>query len=87
LGLAPGQELPVAELAQQGYDVAPYGERWELHLTEEQSIDPVVDLARARGLSVRHLVEKRQSLEDLFVETLESDERDMAEKRERRPRR
>ena len=73
LGLAPGQNLPVADLQAMGYDTVPYGDRWELFLTEDQSIDPVVDWVRSRGLSLRHLVEKRQSLEDLFVQILEDD--------------
>jgi ABC-2 type transport system ATP-binding protein len=33
-----------------------------------------VDLLRQRGLSLRHLVEKRMSLEDLFMQTVESAE-------------
>jgi len=73
VGLAPGQQLPVAELRAQGYDVAPYNERWEVQLNDGQSIDPVVDFVRERKLNLRHLVEKRQSLEDLFVETVERD--------------
>ncbi len=74
LGLAPGQSLPMADLQAMGYEVASYGERWELYLTEEQSIDPVVDWVRTQGLSLRHLVEKRQSLEDMFVQTLEGEQ-------------
>jgi len=35
-----------------------------------KSIDPLVDLLRGRGLSIRHLMEKRQTLEDLFMETV-----------------
>ena len=31
----------------------------------------VVDLVRGQGLSLRHLMEKRQSLEDLFLKTVE----------------
>src|SRR5262249_35114720 len=75
VGLAPGQVLPAAELQQNGYEVAPYGDRWEVQLAEEQSIDPVVDFLRDRGLSLRHLVEKRQSLEDMFVQAVEKEER------------
>jgi ABC-2 type transport system ATP-binding protein len=75
IGLAPGQSLPCPELRQQGYDVTPLDDRWELLLSDEQSIDPVVDLVRARGLSLRYLVEKRQTLEDLFVQTVEGEER------------
>ncbi|TMQ33625.1 MAG: hypothetical protein E6K70_12110 [Planctomycetota bacterium] len=54
----------------QGYKVTPSGEFWEVRLAEGQSIDPLVDLVRARGLNLRHLVEKRQTLEDLFVATV-----------------
>jgi len=43
-------------------------------LTDGQSIDAVVDFLRAQGLSVRHLVEKKQSLEELFLETVEAAE-------------
>jgi ABC-2 type transport system ATP-binding protein len=75
VGLAPGETLPVADLQSRGFEVVAQGERWELHLTEEQSIDAVVDLVRGCGLSLRHLVEKRQSLEDMFVETLERENR------------
>ncbi len=74
VGLAPGQALPSAELGQGGYDVSANGEFWEIGLRDGQSIDPVVDLLRSRGLSIRHLLEKRQTLEDLFVETVEAAE-------------
>ena len=74
IGLAPGQTLPADELAKHGYTVHPAGEHWEVPVADGQSIDPVVDLLRARGLSIRHLMEKRQTLEDLFVETVEAAE-------------
>jgi ABC-2 type transport system ATP-binding protein len=74
VGLAPGQALPVDDLTQQGYDVSPSGDLWEVGLRDGQSIDPVIDLLRARGLSLRHLTEKRQTLEDLFVQTVEAAE-------------
>jgi ABC-2 type transport system ATP-binding protein len=87
IGLAPGQELPVAELQQQGYAVRPAGIGWEVALTDGQSIDPVVDLLRSRDLSIRHLVEKRQTLEDLFLQTVEAAEPgvDVRVSRRRRP--
>ncbi len=69
IGLAPGQVFPIAEVRNLGYDANPLDDRWEVHLLEDQSIDPVVDYLRAQGLHLRHLVEKRQSLEDLFLET------------------
>ena len=74
LGLAAGQTLPREEILKQGYSVNPRGEMWEIGLRDGQSIDPVVDLLRGRGLSIRHMVEKRQTLEDLFVETVEAAE-------------
>jgi ABC-2 type transport system ATP-binding protein len=69
IGLAPGQVFPIAEVKTLGYDVAPLAERWEVQLLEGQSIDPVIDLLRDRKLNLRHLVEKRQTLEDLFLAT------------------
>jgi ABC-2 type transport system ATP-binding protein len=70
IGLAPGQTFPQAEVAQKGYPATLRGEFWEIDLADGQSIDPVVELLRSRGLSIRHLVEKRQTLEDLFLETV-----------------
>jgi ABC-2 type transport system ATP-binding protein len=70
LGLAEGQILPEADIVRLGYEVRPDGARWEIHLNEGQTIDPVIDLLRSRQLSLRHLLEKRQSLEDLFLETV-----------------
>jgi len=70
VGLAPGQLFPREEVAGKGFEVNANGEFWEVGLTTGQTIDPVVDLLRARGLNIRHLVEKRQSLEELFMETV-----------------
>ncbi len=74
VGLASGQIFPREEVQKQGYFVNPSGEMWEISLRDGQSIDPILDLLRSRGLSVRHLVEKRQTLEDLFVQTVEAAE-------------
>ncbi len=52
---------------------APAGAHWEIALRAGQSIDPVVELLRGRGLSLRHLVEKRQSLEEAFLQTVDAD--------------
>lgn len=70
IGLAPGQTLPQEELLRQGYRITQRGELWEVELFDGQNIDAVVDLLRDRGLSLRHLVEKRQSLEDLFLKVV-----------------
>jgi ABC-2 type transport system ATP-binding protein len=74
LDLAPRQIFPREEVQMLGYVVNPSGEMWEIGLRDGQSIDPVIDLLRRRGLSIRHLVEKRQTLEDLFVQTVEAAE-------------
>jgi ABC-2 type transport system ATP-binding protein len=74
LGLADGQALPTEELTSRGYTVRRDGLLWEIGLKDGQSIDPVVDLLRARGLSIRHLVEKRVTLEDIFIQTVEEAE-------------
>jgi ABC-2 type transport system ATP-binding protein len=88
LGLARGQQFPKDEVVKQGYFVTPReGELWEVGLRDGQSIDPLVDLLRGRGLSIRHLVEKRQTLEDLFVQTVEAVEPVHAAPRRRVPRR
>jgi ABC-2 type transport system ATP-binding protein len=72
VGLADGQTMPSEELASHGYAVTATGNLWEIGLKDGQSIDPVVDLLRSRGLSIRHLIEKRQSLEDIFIATVEA---------------
>jgi len=87
VGLADGQAFPVEAVRQQGYPVAQRGIYWEVTLSDGKDIDPVVDLLRSRGLSIRHLVEKRQSLEELFMETVEAAEPGVdAPARRRRPR-
>jgi ABC-2 type transport system ATP-binding protein len=70
IGLAPNQVLPQDEVAKLGYQVTKSGDWWEIGLTDGQTIDPVVELLHERGLNLRHLVEKRQTLEELFVETV-----------------
>jgi ABC-2 type transport system ATP-binding protein len=74
IGLAPGQVFPTEEVTRQGYRVTRSGDCWEVALTDGQTIDPVVDLLHQRGLHLRHLVEKRQTLEDLFLQTVEEAE-------------
>lgn len=87
IGLAPGQKFPVDEVVQQGYGVTASGELWEVALMQEsQTIDPIIQLLHNRGLNLRHLVEKRQTLEDLFLETVAFAEPGVDEGRPRRRR-
>ena len=74
IGVGPGEQFPRDEVAKLGYGVSRDGELWEVGLKEGQVIDPVVELLRARGLHLRHLAEKRQTLEDLFIQTVEAAE-------------
>lgn len=46
---------------------------WDVTLTDGQAIDAVVDLIRDKGLGLRHLIEKRQTLEDTFFQTVGAD--------------
>lgn len=82
IGLAPGQTFPMQDVRNLGYTVEPLGDRWEVQLLDGQSIDPVLSHLVSQGLNLRHLVEKRQSLEDLFLETHD----DGGEKRVKRKR-
>jgi ABC-2 type transport system ATP-binding protein len=84
IGLASEQSFPQEELQKHGYHVNRNGDLWEVGLTDGQSIDPVVDLLRGRGLSIRRLVEKRQTLEDLFMKTVEAAEPGIDEPARRR---
>jgi ABC-2 type transport system ATP-binding protein len=74
VGLAPDQQFPREEVERLGYDVARVGTFYEVGLQEGKTIDPVVALLSQRGLSLRHLVEKRQTLEDLFIQTVDDAE-------------
>lgn len=70
VGLAPGQEFPEAEVKAAGFATRPLGgdrSLWEVGLTAGQDIDPVVRLLHDKGLKLRHLVEKKASLEEVFV--------------------
>jgi ABC-2 type transport system ATP-binding protein len=70
IGLAPGEAFPEDEAERLGYRPARAGDLWEVSLTNGQAIDPLVKMLVARGLNLRHLVEKRQTLEDLFLQTV-----------------
>jgi ABC-2 type transport system ATP-binding protein len=86
VGLAPGEDLPRLDLVELGYQVIREGERWEITVTDGQSIDPAIALLQSRGLHLRHLVEKRQTLEELFIETVEEAEPGVDRVIEQRPR-
>lgn len=77
IGLADGQAFPADAAEKLGFTVAPVPDRpgrFEVTLPAGQTIDPVLRLVAERGLSLRHLVEKKQSLEDAFLATVEGAE-------------
>lgn len=87
--LAEGQEFPAEAAARLGYVVRPLPEQpgaFEVAVTDGQTIDPVVSLVAERGLSLRHLVEQKQTLEDVFMTTVEGAEPGVDRKQRRRAR-
>ncbi len=72
IALARGQAFPEEALRQRGYRIGQVGNLWEVTLTPDQNIDDVVDFLRSQKLSLRHLVEKRQTLEELFLKTVDA---------------
>jgi ABC-2 type transport system ATP-binding protein len=78
IGLAEGQEFPADAILKLGYAVTPLPDKPNLYdvtlMDERQTIDPVVRLIAEKGLGLRHLVEKKQTLEDAFLATVEGAE-------------
>ncbi len=72
--LAAGQQFPSDEVVSLGYSVEAANEQVEVVLPTGKSIDPVLDLLHRKNLNLRHLVEKKQSLEDVFVSMVDSAE-------------
>jgi ABC-2 type transport system ATP-binding protein len=71
VGLAEGQTFPEEEMARLGLRCAKLENRWEVFVSGNADIDRVVQMLVERGLHVRHLVAKKQSLEDVFVEMVD----------------
>jgi ABC-2 type transport system ATP-binding protein len=78
------KDFPEAELRAKGISARAIGERWELSLPDGVEIDVVLDLFRERGLRLRHLVEKRMTLEDIFVSMVEAAEPGVDARRRKR---
>ncbi len=87
IGLAAGQEFPREDVSKLGCEVTRNEGLWEVALKDGQSIDMVLDLLRERGLNLRHLTEKRTTLEDLFIQTVEAAEPGVDDRPRRRKRR
>ena len=78
ISLAPGQQFPADALIKIGFNVMPVPDKLDLYevsfTSESQSVDSVVKVIVEKGLSLRHLVEKKQTLEDAFLATVEGAE-------------
>ncbi|VTS02088.1 abc transporter : ABC transporter related protein OS=Sphaerobacter thermophilus (strain DSM 20745 / S 6022) GN=Sthe_2191 PE=3 SV=1: ABC_tran [Gemmata massiliana] len=76
IGLAGGQAFPTEDVTRLGYTVEPAGDLVEVVLPDDKTVDPVLGLLQTRGLNLRHLVEKKQSLEDVFVSMVDAADAD-----------
>jgi ABC-2 type transport system ATP-binding protein len=89
MAVAPGQQFPTDAVIKLGYNVLPIKDKphlFDVALLDGATIDPVVKLITEKGLSLRHLVEKKQSLEDAFLATVESAEPGVDKAARKRPR-
>lgn len=72
IGLAAGQTFPVDEVQKLGYSSQKVGELWEVGFGQSANeIDRVLAIISEKQLHLRHLVEKKQTLEDVFVKMVD----------------
>jgi ABC-2 type transport system ATP-binding protein len=74
IGLETGEVFPADEIRKLGCKVTMADALWEVEIPENGSIDPVLSLLHRHGLRLRHLLRKRTSLEELFLQTVEAAE-------------
>lgn len=75
IGVAPDQTFPTEEITRLGFTCIPVGDRFEVTLgADTTAIDQIISLITSKGLKLRHLVEKKQTLEDVFVNMIDSAE-------------
>ena len=77
-------EFPEDEVRKLGYNFRRSRDRYEITLADGQSIEPVLQLVRDRGLRLTHMVEKKQTLEDIFVSLVEAAEPGIDARRRKR---
>jgi ABC-2 type transport system ATP-binding protein len=77
IGLMNGQKFPVDAVAQLGFPVRPLPDTtglFEVARADGKTIEPVMRALFERGLTPVHVVEKKQTLEDVFMTTVEGAE-------------
>jgi ABC-2 type transport system ATP-binding protein len=79
-----GGRFPEDEIQKMGSAVRGSRDRWEVTLADGQSIEPVLQLVRDKGLRLTHMVEKKQTLEDIFVTLVEAAEPGIDARRRKR---
>jgi ABC-2 type transport system ATP-binding protein len=84
IGVTEPRDFPDEELRKLGYSLRATHDQWEVTLADGQSIDPVLDLLRDKKLRVSHMVEKKQTLEDIFVSLVEAAEPGVDARRKKR---
>ncbi len=86
IGLLPGQTFPLDAVAQLGFPVRSLPDtpgHVEVAPADGRTIEPVIRLLVERGLIPVHIVEKKQSLEDVFLTTVEGAEPGVDRRRRR----
>ncbi|MBY0461492.1 MAG: ABC transporter ATP-binding protein [Gemmataceae bacterium] len=89
LGLMAGQVFPVEAVAALGFPVRLLPNtpgHHEIAMADGKTIEPVMKLLAESGLTVVHIVEKKQSLEDVFLSLIEGAEPGVDRGRRRRAR-
>jgi ABC-2 type transport system ATP-binding protein len=81
IGLAGGQQVPVEDLKSLGFIVDVVGTQVEVEVPTGGSIDAALELLSKKGLRLRHLVEKKSTLEDVFIKLVEDSERGGSDRR------
>jgi len=71
IGLEKGIQFPTAEVRAAGFKVEVVDDKVEVELADGQSIDPVLEMLWAKKLKLRHLLEQKQTLEDVFMKLVE----------------
>lgn len=73
--LAPGQTMPVDELQKMGMNIVKVADSWEVIVGNDPgNIDQVIQYFANNNLSIRHLIEKKQTLEDVFINMIDQAE-------------
>jgi ABC-2 type transport system ATP-binding protein len=84
IGLVEGQKFPTDEVTRLGFTVEQVAGFTEVVIPDGKGVDQVLGVLQSHGLNLRHLVEKKTSLEDVFVSMVDSQD---SEKDRRGPRR